>query len=189
MGDGPSHMLWEDALEDVCEDACEDAGEMGTPQQPDSAYALVAVVNHPRDWQCVLEGHWYRIPLDRAPSRIAVQYIAFYHTRSFPELRWTVRYYAPVERFDVVTRRELLPAEPGHPRADASYFKISLGPLWELPRPIPSRRLRRVTFILTTLPRLFRAQEINDLWMREDAQAPLRRALTLREAVPQFMPV
>lgn len=174
-------MLWEDAFED--------AWETEAPLQQDSARALVAVVNHPRDWQCVLDEHWYRIPLDRAPSRIAVQYLAFYHTRVFPELRWMIRYYAPVERFDVVSRRELLPAEPAHPRADASYYRISLGPLSELPHPVPSRRLRRVTFILTTLPRLFRAREINDLWMRESAQAPLRRALTLREAVPRLMPV
>jgi very-short-patch-repair endonuclease len=33
-----------------------------------------------------------------------------------------------------------------------------------LPRPIPSRRWRRIVFIPTTLERLLRAQEINDLF-------------------------
>jgi hypothetical protein len=65
----------------------------------------------------------------------------------------------------VTTRRQLLPDEADHPRANDCYYKLELGPLERLPRPIPSHRLRRITFIATTLDRLLNAQEINDLWM------------------------
>src|SRR5512136_2406734 len=63
----------------------------------------------------------------------------------------------------VVTRRDLLPEQPDHPRADQRYYKLSLGKLIELPHPIPSRSLRRITFVLTNGKRLNEAWEINDL--------------------------
>jgi len=147
---------------------------------------LVAVINRPEDWARVQAEHWYRIPLSRAPRQVAARYLAFYHTAALADLRWTIAYYAPVERYTILTRRELLPAEADHPRADDLYYKIEIGPLCRLSRPIPSQRLRRVTFIRTTLGRLLAARELNDLWLREDAQAPLRRALRLREVVPLF---
>lgn len=70
-------------------------------------------------------------------------------------------------------RRDLLPDEPAHPRADALYFRLDLGALEPLPHPIPSRRLRRITFIPTTLARLFTAGDVADLWIKE----PLRHQL------------
>ena len=54
----------------------------------------------------------------------------------------------------MLTRAELLPDEPDHPRAGDSYYKIEIGPLQPLPRPVPSRALRRIAFIPTTLSRL-----------------------------------
>jgi len=57
--------------------------------------------------------------------------------------------------------------------------EIEIGPLQPLPQPIPSRRLRRITFIPTTLERLLHAQEINDLWeadvLKERLWAELQR--------------
>ncbi len=82
-------------------------------------------------------------------------------------------YYAPVRRVRRVRRRDLLPDEPDHPRAHDEYYKFELGPLARLPRPIPSRRLRRITFIPTTLERLLAAQEINDLWLGHEAEERL----------------
>ena len=145
---------------------------------------LVVLVNNLEDWRRVREEHWYRIPLARAPQRFAAHYLAFYHTRVFADRRWTIHSYAPIRRYAVVPRRELLPLEGDHPRADDLYYRIALGPLRELPQPIPSHKLRRVTFIRTTLPRLYRAREINDLWLREPPDAPLQRARRLGEALP-----
>ncbi|HSN76870.1 MAG TPA: DUF559 domain-containing protein [Anaerolineae bacterium] len=146
----------------------------------DDAPVLVAVVNNPRDLERARDEGWYRIPVQRAPRRVAAEFLALYQTRAFGGEGCAVNYYAPVRRFHVLTRAELLPEEPDHPRAGDSYYKIELGPLQPLPRPVPSRALRRISFIPTTLSRLLAAREINDLWQRDDPQE--RLWLALREA-------
>jgi very-short-patch-repair endonuclease len=139
---------------------------------------LVVVVNQPLDLHRALELGWYRIPLDRAPSRVAAEYLAFYQTGAFPPKdRFVIRRLAPVRGYVVATRRELIPEEPDHSRADWQYYKVLLGDSVVLPNPIPSRRLRRIAFIPTTLSRLLHAEEINDLWIRSTAQQRLWEAL------------
>jgi very-short-patch-repair endonuclease len=135
---------------------------------------LVAVVNNPRDMEIARTEGWYRIPVKHAPQRLGADYLAFYQTGAFGEdERWRVNFYAPVRRVRCLRRRDLLPDEPDHPRADDEYYKFELGPLARLPYPIPSRRLRRITFIPTTLKRLLSAQEINDLWLGHEVEERL----------------
>jgi hypothetical protein len=69
----------------------------------------------------------------------------------------------------LVTRLALLPDEPAHPRAQDWYYKVQLGPLQRLERPITSLRWRRVTFIHSTWDRFSNAIEINDLFVDGDA--------------------
>lgn len=145
-------------------------------------HVLVAIVPSLRDWALIQKEHWYRIPLDRAPRRIAASYLAFYHPSCFTETRWTISFYAPIERYTVVPRRLLVPDEPHHPRAEALYYRLEIGELRPLPRPIPSARLRRITFIITTLSRLLGATDVSDLWLRASPQEGRRRALRLGEA-------
>jgi len=142
---------------------------------------LVVVVPSARDWERIMREGWYRIPLAHAPGRLAAEYLAFYHTKGGGALRWTISHYAPARDYRLARRRDLLPEEPDHPRADDLYYRIALGPLERLPHPVPSDRLRRVTFIATTLGRLLAAREINDLWEREAARDRLWRALRARE--------
>jgi hypothetical protein len=140
--------------------------------------ALVVVVNQPPDLHRALDLGWYRIPLDRAPNRVAAEYLAFYQTGAFPpEERFVVRWIAPVRGYVLTTRRELIPDEPEHSRAEAQYYKVLLGNPVSLPHAILSRRLRRITFIPTTLGRLCHADEINDLWIRSTPQERLWAAL------------
>ncbi len=146
----------------------------------EDAPVLVAVVNNLSDFARARDEGWYRIPVKRAPRRVAAEYLALYQTRAFGDDGYAVNYYAPVRRFHVVSRAELLPDEPDHPRAGDAYYKIEIGPLQRLSRPVPSRALRRIAFIPTTLQRLLAAQEINDLWQRDDPQQ--RLWLALREA-------
>jgi len=135
---------------------------------------LVVVMNNPHDMELARAAGWYRIPVKRAPHRLGADYLAFYQTGAFGEdERWRVRYYAPVRRVRRLRRRDLLPDEPDHPRANDEYYKFELGPLARLPRPIPSRRLRRIAFIPTTLERLLSAQEINDLWLGHEVEERL----------------
>ncbi|MDQ5854416.1 MAG: hypothetical protein M3380_20575 [Chloroflexota bacterium] len=138
--------------------------------RPADAPVLVVLVNNHADWQRIVDEGWYRIPLKHAPQPVAASFLAFYQSRVFGADAFRVRFYAPVRRYQILTRRELLPAEPDHPRALDRYYRVELGPLQELERPIPSRRLRRITFIPTTLRRLREAAEINDLWIGDDVE-------------------
>lgn len=74
-----------------------------------------------------------------------------------------MRYIAKVLGHELLTRGELLREECDHPRADEPYFKILLGPLLELPRPIPAEKWRRFTFLYTTGERLTQANDVRDL--------------------------
>jgi hypothetical protein len=139
---------------------------MGEIELGSSQRVLVAVMNDRRDLEIARDEGWYRIPLKRAPRRVGADYLAFYQTKAFGDEKWAVNYYAPTCRYRLVTRAELMPAEAGHPRAAEPYYKVEIGPLQRLPRSIPSRRLRRITFIPTNLERLLGAEEINDLWDR-----------------------
>jgi hypothetical protein len=130
----------------------------------DAARVLVAVINRPRDLALARDAGWYRVPLAHLPQRFAAEYLAFYQTAAFGAERWAVRYYAPVLRYRITTRVELLPAEPNHPRAAEQYYRIDIGPLGELPIPVPAARLRRVTFINTSYGQLRRAADIRELF-------------------------
>ncbi len=131
---------------------------------------LVAVVNNMVDLQHAASQGWYRIPQRRAPKRIGADYLAFYQTGAFraDAEAQTVTYYAPTQRYQLLTRRELLPAEPDHPRADDYYFRIEIGPLQRLARSIPAEKFRRVTFIHTTFEHLLQAERVTDLFRQED---------------------
>jgi hypothetical protein len=81
---------------------------------------------------------------------------------------------------ELTTRADLFPEEAGHPRADTLYYKVQLGPLQELTRPIVSLRWRRVTFLHTTWDRFQDATEINDLFVEGGAYVD-RLYATLKE--------
>lgn len=140
---------------------------------------LVAVVNNMDDLQRAAAEGWYRIPQRSAPRRIGADYLAFYQTGAFKgkDEAQTVTYYAPTRRYRLLTRRELLPAEADHPRANDYYFRIELGPLQRLERSIPAGKFHRVTFIHSTLDRLLTAQDVSDLFRHDDPFETLWSAL------------
>jgi hypothetical protein len=141
------------------------------------ALVLVAILNNRRDFAIAKTLGWYRIPLKHAPRTIQVDYLAFYQTAAFGDEKWAIHYYAQVRGHELVTRRDLFRDQPDHPRAGEWYYKLQLGPLERLPRPIPSRTWRRITFLLTTGERLMQAEEINDLVLGSPEQERLWRAL------------
>ena len=130
--------------------------------QPDSS-VLVAVMNSTRDFTIARDRHWYRVPQQTAPRFFPPDFVAFYFTKPFGAEAYSVRWYAQVRGHELLARRDLLPDEADHPHADEPYYKLQLSPLLELPHAIPSKRWRRLTFVLTTGERLFSAWEINDL--------------------------
>jgi len=137
---------------------------------------LVAVVNNRRDFEIARTAGWYRIPVNRAPKQVGADYLAFYLTGRFPpEQRHRVIYYAPILAYRLARRVALLPGEADHPRAQESYFKIEIGPLRQLEHPVVSAKLRRITFISTTLAQLLHAREIRELWHKPSVQETLWR--------------
>lgn len=127
--------------------------------------ALVAVVTRRKDWRLFETERWYRIPVRTAPEELErFRWLAFYQTAAFAQDKWAINYFARVIRITEVERIRLLPDEPDHPRRLDRYYRLEIDRLRRLKEPISSRRLRRIVFIPTTLERLFRAREINDLF-------------------------
>ncbi len=140
---------------------------------------LVAVINNAADLGRAADEGWYRIPQRRAPRRIGADYLAFYVTSGCGDaaIAQTVAYFAPTRRYQLLTRGELLPQECNHPRAAEYYYRIEIGPLQRLEHPVPARTFRRVTFIHTTLERLLSAEDVLDLFRRDDPFEQLWGAL------------
>lgn len=125
---------------------------------------LVAVMNKPRDWQRVQDERWYRLPVKHAPAMAPnFDWLAFYFTQAFDSDKWAIHYYAPVLGHELLTRRDLIPAEPDHKRASEWYYKLSLGEIYHKLPPIVAERRRRITFIVTTGDRFEAATEIGEL--------------------------
>ena len=142
---------------------------------------LVAFLPHPRDLEIARVLGWYRIPLATAPKVVAVDWLAFYQPAAFgPAHRWRIEWVAPVQGHELVTRRELFRDEPDHPRAHEEYYKIQLGALVRLPRPILAQRWKRLTFLYTTGERLLTAETLHDLVVRDEERRLLWRALRER---------
>jgi very-short-patch-repair endonuclease len=98
-------------------------------------------------------------------------------SKVFGSEKWAVNYHAEVRDVDRVKRVELLPQERDHPRAQEEYYRLGIGDLERLPKPIPSWRWRRIVFIPTTTEKLFRAEEINDLYHESPLEDELWRHL------------
>ena len=150
---------------------------------PSTALILVGVMPSPRDLEIARVLGWYRIPLRTAPKVVAVDYLAFYQTAAFGEDHGArIECVVPVRGHELTTRAELLRAEPDHPRAHEEYYKLLLGPLQTLPRPITSGAWRRLTFLYTTGELLQSAQTLDDLVVRSDERALLWASLRERAA-------
>lgn len=125
---------------------------------------LVAIMNNRRDFATLNEQLWYRVPVDTAPKRWPPKWLAFYQTQVFGDQAYAVNYYGRVRDIRMVPRCELFPAEFLNPKSDRQYYQVHLHSLDLMPRPIFSRRLRRIVFIPTTWVKFTQAAEINDLW-------------------------
>ena len=142
---------------------------------------LVAIMTSPRDFVFARDHGWYRIPQKRAPKGVYAEYLAFYFNRAFGEQKWAIHYYGRKLGHELVRRRDLLPDELDHSRADELYYKVQLEPLRQLDRPIVSLRWRRISFIHTTWDRFADATEINDLFVEGESYVD-RLYYALREA-------
>ena len=117
---------------------------------------LIAIMNNSADFLIVKNEAWYRIPFGKKTTPLIVRdgtvdKIAFYHTSIFKEYKFSIRFMAEVKNSSIVSRKDLFPNElSSSTKARNKYYKLELGPLEELPKPIISKRHRRVLFIPTT---------------------------------------
>lgn len=147
---------------------------------------LIAIMPHPRDMEIARLLGWYRIRMKSAPKVISVDHIAFYQPSSFGEdHRWKVEYVFPVTGHELASRAELFRDEADHPRAREEYFKIQLGAMQRLPRPILAGSWKRLSFLYTTGERLLAAKTLKDLTVRDDERKILWKALRERAAEKQ----
>jgi hypothetical protein len=141
---------------------------------------LVCVLPGPRDLEIARLLGWYRIPFRTAPKVVAVDWLAFYQPGAFGEAAGQIEFIAPLRGHELTTRAELLRDEPDHPHAREEYFKLQLGPLERLERPILADKWRRLTFLYTTGEYLLNAQTLNDLVVQSDERQLLWQSLRER---------
>ena len=146
-----------------------------------TSLVLVAIVPDKKDLEIARLLGWYRIPLKNAPKVIAVDYLALYQTGNFgANERWQVKWLAPIIGHELTTRRQLFRDQPDHPRANEEYFKLQLGSLIALPKPIPAGTWKRVTFFYTTMRHVREANELGDLPVHDQERPVLWAALRER---------
>lgn len=141
---------------------------------------LVCLMPTPRDMEIARLLGWYRIPLRTAPKVVAVDYLAFYQPASFGERAGQIEFAAPVRGHELATRAELLKDESDHPRAREEYFKIQIGLLERLPKPILAEKWRRLTFLYSTGEYLLKSHTLNDLVVNGDERQLLWKSLRER---------
>lgn len=118
------------------------------PEPTDSL--LIALLPQPVDRERAHEG-WYRVPVARAPGALYdARALAFYQPASFGEERWRVAWWAEVRGLRECPRRQLIPDEPEHHRADEPYVVVELGPLQPVEPPKRAEKGRRLLFLPTT---------------------------------------
>ena len=129
---------------------------------------LVGVINRKRDFEYARRDHWYRIPLERMPYGVDAEYTAFFFSRAFQERNGSIHFYAELRGLELAYRRDLLPDETDHPRADGVYYKLQLGELIEKHPPVLNPTRRVISFIYTTWDRFASVGTIGDLYSNAD---------------------
>ncbi|MCJ7723024.1 MAG: hypothetical protein MUP03_02725 [Anaerolineales bacterium] len=152
----------------------------------ESDLILVCVLPAPRDLEIARLLGWYRIPLRTAPKVVAVDYLAFYQPASFGEQGGQIKFVAIVHGHELITRAELLRDELDHSRAGEEYYKIQIGELERLTRPILARTWKRLTFLYTIGEYLLQAQTMNDLVVHSEERKTLWKSLRERAEKMQY---
>lgn len=146
---------------------------------------MICVLPKPKDFEIARLFGWYRIPLRSAPKVISVDYLAFYQPSSFQDQKNQISYVAKVRGHELTTRKELIREEANHSHANEEYFKIQIGALEKLPRPIIAGRWKRFSFFYTTGEYFTQARELKDLLVRSSDRLTLWKALNERATKDQ----
>jgi len=129
---------------------------------------LVAIINNKLDFAILRERLWYRIPVSSVQrwlkDRWHPKWLAFYQTMAFGAEKHAINYFGEVIDIQEVRRWQLFPNEPHNEKSNRRYYQVFFKSIQQLPKPIFSRRYRRIVFIPTTWQKFIKAVEINDLF-------------------------
>lgn len=129
---------------------------------------LVGIVNQVSDYDIIKNQFWYRIPVDSVDKMLKKRWppdwIAFYYTAAIKKYPQMIIHYGKVFNITIDRRKELFPSEKQNDKTSKKYYNISFDEIRILPKPILSRRYRRIVFIQTTFNKFIKAKEINDLF-------------------------
>jgi hypothetical protein len=152
---------------------------------PPYGLILVGVIPEPRDLEIARLLGWYRIPYRFAPKVVQVDYLAFYQPSTFGKGHsGKIEAFAEVLGVELTTRAELIKEELNHPRANEEYYKIQIGNLQKLEKPIIAGAWKRITFLYTTGELFSAAKTIQDLVVRTEERKILWHSL--RENASKF---
>lgn len=131
---------------------------------------LVGVINRKRDLQHLKQNHWYRIPQQRMTRGIYAEYLAFYLSGYAAKLAGNagIHHFAERRGVELAYRRDLLPEEADHKRANEVYYKVQVGAVIDRHPAIANPTRRPVSFIYTTWDRFLAARIIADLYSKAD---------------------
>ncbi|MAS33240.1 MAG: hypothetical protein CL610_04495 [Anaerolineaceae bacterium] len=130
---------------------------------------LVGVITRKKDLKLAHDHGWYRVPQSKMPRGVHAEYVAFFlSSRVAGKPDSGIYYYARRDGVELAYRRDLLPDEANHPRADEVYYQVQLADWREKVPPILNPTRRTVAFIYTTWDRFVHAREIKDLYSAAD---------------------
>ncbi len=151
---------------------------------------LIALLPKPADLARAHEG-WYRVPLAHAPPGLArAKALALYQPTSFEGARWQVSWWGALRSVETLRRRDLLPDEPAHPRAEELYACVRLEPLVAVVPPKRATKGRRLLFVPTTWGAFQAAETLDELIVRPHpiADDPLYQLIQQQLADKQGIP-
>jgi hypothetical protein len=135
---------------------------------PKRGEVLVAIINDKLDFAILREKLWYRIPVSSVKKWLIEKWppkwLAFYQTSALDAEKHAINYFAEVVDIRRVRRGQLFPNNPQDEKSNKYYYQIFVKPIQKLPKPIYSRRFRRIIFIPTTWDKFINAIEVNDLY-------------------------
>jgi len=124
---------------------------------------LVCVLKTKRDRELLLNKKWYRIPLKHAPRR-RPEYLAFYQPLTFEKKCSKIKLYGRVKFWRLKKRKELLPEEKKHVRAEQLYLQFFLSRVTKLRRALNNKKGVRISFGFTSLHKLRHSPDVRRLF-------------------------
>jgi len=130
---------------------------------------LVGIINRRTDLHYLLQDLWYRVPQERMPHGVYVEYLAFFLGGAAKGKKPSgIYYYAKRSGLELAYRYDLLPDEADHKRANDVYYQVQFDEIKPKDPPILNQTNRRFAFIHTTWDRFIKARIIPDLYSEAD---------------------